>query len=204
MMKLEDIQDIHTHNVHACAGTAIVNLPMEILEDPHSFHPEEGVLYSAGVFPLYEGEWNVVMDNLTLLSSHPQIVAIGECGLDKRSSMDITLQLHYFEKQMNLAEACHKPLIIHCVRCWDELIHFQKLHSSHQTRIIHGFRGKPQLAQQLLNAGFHLSFGPHFNEDSLRLCPSSKRFFETDDHEDICIDDVISAQANCLQGVETK
>ena len=50
-----------------------------------------------------------------------------------------------------------------------------------QMWIIHGFRGKPQLAGQALNAGCALSFGEHFNSESVRLTPTDRLFIETDE-----------------------
>ena len=47
--------------------------------------------------------------------------------------------------------------------------------------VIHGFRGKPQLAGNLLSQGFHLSFGFRFNPQSLLLCPPDRIFLETDE-----------------------
>ena len=50
-----------------------------------------------------------------------------------------------------------------------------------QTWIIHGFRGKPQLAKQLLRAGFYLSYGEHFNAESVKITPLGKLMIETDE-----------------------
>ena len=55
--------------------------------------------------------------------------------------------------------------------------------------VIHGFRGKPQEAEQLLKAGLYLSFGEHYNVETLRSTPLDRLFLETD--EAICGIDVI-------------
>ena len=47
--------------------------------------------------------------------------------------------------------------------------------------IIHGFRGKPQLAQQLLNNGFYISLGEHFNPQTVTIIPTNRLLFETDE-----------------------
>ena len=47
--------------------------------------------------------------------------------------------------------------------------------------IIHGFRGKPELARQALNTGCALSFGEHFNPESVRLTPTGSLYVETDE-----------------------
>ena len=52
----------------------------------------------------------------------------------------------------------------------------------HGRMVWHGFRGKPQQAEQLLRAGIELSFGEHFNADSLRLAYGERKMWlETDD-----------------------
>jgi TatD DNase family protein len=173
--------DQHTHNRNSLPGTAIVNLPMQVLSDLQNFDPASGQLYSAGIFPLYQGDWNQAFQNLRSIIQHPQVVALGECGLDKRSKISFLQQQNFFEAQMILAQQNEKPLIIHCVRAWSELLQFNRLHPAEQRRVVHGFRGKPELAHQLIEAGFYLSFGPFFNPDSLRLCPPERRLMETDD-----------------------
>lgn len=172
--------DQHTHNGNSLPGTAVVNLPMEVLSDLENFRPAPGQLYSAGIFPLYQGAWSQAFHNLRILIQHPQVVALGECGLDKRSNIPFLQQQNFFEAQMTLSEQVEKPLIIHCVRAWSELLRFNRLHPAKQRRVVHGFRGKPELAHQLIEAGFYLSFGEFFNVDSLRLCPPERRLMETD------------------------
>jgi TatD DNase family protein len=92
----------------------------------------------------------------------------------------MSIQKDYFERQMILADRYKLPLIIHCVKAWDELLHLNQEHYAKNKRIVHGFRGKPELCRQLLDAGFYLSFGPRFNPLSLCLCPPDRRMMETD------------------------
>lgn len=189
--------DIHTHNQNT-GDTAVINLPMSVLENPASFSPGADKMYSAGIFPLYEGDWEKAWQNLKDLATHPQIKAIGECGLDKRSPIPLEKQKKYLEMQMELADSLQKPLIIHCVRCWNDLIEIHKRNSSVQRRIVHGFRGKPQLAAQLLENGLCLSFGRRFNKESLALCPPHLRYCETDDCPGLSIEEVYKQQEESL------
>ena len=46
--------------------------------------------------------------------------------------------------------------------------------------IVHGFRGGPALARQLLDAGFDLSFGLRYNKESFDITPTERRYRETD------------------------
>lgn len=59
----------------------------------------------------------------------------------------------------------------------------QRRQSLRCTRVVHGFRGKPQLAKQLLNAGFAISYGEHFNPESVAVTPLDKLCIETDESE---------------------
>lgn len=171
--------DIHTHHE---SSEAIINLPDSVLEDssrlPSAF---SDLLWSVGIHPMFQGDWDKAWQNIQKIASSPHIAAIGECGLDKRSIKTLEEQKTFFLQQMNLADQLHLPLIIHCVHAWNDLLRIHQDHPSIYPRIIHAFRGKPEQAAQLLKAGFLLSFGPHFNPESLRLTPPEKRFFETDD-----------------------
>ena len=62
-----------------------------------------------------------------------------------------------------------------------------KSHQPVVPMIIHGFNGGPQMAEELIKAGFHLSFGEEIaggNEkvrESLRNIPVENLFLETDE-----------------------
>ncbi|MDE5929471.1 MAG: TatD family hydrolase, partial [Muribaculaceae bacterium] len=105
---------------------------------------------------------------------------IGECGLDALRGPDMALQREVFLKHIGLSEALGKPLLIHAVRCWPELIALRHNLNPAQEWIIHGFRGKAELAAELLRHGFSLSFGLKYNEDAFRLTPPERRYRETD------------------------
>jgi len=156
-----------------------------------SYPPLEGagggnnsnIFYSIGIHP-----WHIQKDNiekkLDLIEKYalfPHVKAIGECGLDKCCKTDFELQKEVFSSHISISEKAGKPLIIHCVKSFDELISFKKESRPAQTWIIHGFRGKPQQAKQLIKQGFYLSFGMNYNEQSLQNIPIERMFFETDD-----------------------
>lgn len=174
--------DFHTHHLSTPAGSGIVNLPQEVLLLPHTFCPEEGALYSAGIHPWWTvGDVSPLLEGLKTLLPHPQIVAIGECGLDRLQGASPAAQEEVFIAQASLAEQYGLPMTIHCVRAFDGLLAVHKKLRPTQRWTIHGFRGKPRLACQLLEAGFDLSFGLHFHPESLRLVPAERRHTETDD-----------------------
>ena len=119
-------------------------------------------------------------------ASDPLLVAIGECGLDPLCSTPMHLQHEAFLMALRLAKELHKPVIIHCVKMWNEMLAdvSQVLTMNERLElplIVHGFRKGPQLARQLLDAGFSLSLGRYYNEATLQLIPAERLYFETDD-----------------------
>ena len=110
-----------------------------------------------------------------------RVLVIGECGLDKHSQVSLEIQIKLFEMQIRLSERLKKPLIIHCVGHFNELFELKKQLQPQQLWIIHGFRGKPELAKQAIKAGFALSFGGNFNPESVAVTPLEKLFVETDE-----------------------
>ena len=171
--------DIHTHRPASVPGEAIVCCP------PEAFKPQEGNWYSIGIHPwLLEGsDWKETAYKARFESqvSHPQVLAVGEAGLDKLIQTPLTLQLEVFRYQATLANAIGKPLIIHGVKATDELLALRKELKPSIPWIIHGFRGKAAQAESYLRHGFHLSFGEKYNEEALRQVPIGNLFIETDE-----------------------
>lgn len=172
-----EIVDIHTHHLPPVPGQAIVNV------SPMRFIPQAGQFYSVGFHPWYLSEdgtedWTLLGE----LAAHPQVLAIGEAGLDKVVQVPYALQEAAFERQATLASSLRKPLIIHCVRSYNEVMEFKKRLQPDTPWIIHGFRGKKELAKQLTDHGIYLSFGFHYHEEALRSTPPGMMFLETDEN----------------------
>lgn len=94
-----------------------------------------------------------------LAQENPSVRLIGECGLDKLCTTPWNLQRQFFQAQIQLSSQISKPLIIHCVKAWQELLEEDKAHPHHPLWIVHGFNGSPALAQSLSQRGIMLSFG---------------------------------------------
>lgn len=117
---------------------------------------------------------------------------IGECGLDSLVSIDQKIQEDVFVKQINIANEVKKPIIVHCVRKFYEVISFKK--KAEQPMIMHGFNKKKKIAEDLLANNFYLSFGKAvlYNlslQDILKNTPLDKFFLETD-NEDFKIEEL--------------
>lgn len=140
--------DFHHHNPNNRFGIYNLNFREEIPD----------FSFSAGIHPKdIDGEIDEKMNWLREISKHPNCVAIGECGLDGLISVDEKMQQEIFEKQIELANILQKPLIIHCVKRFSELLHFEK--KSKVPMIVHGFNKKETIGEDLLKHGFYLSFG---------------------------------------------
>lgn len=187
--------DIHTHqpSVHP-EDIAIVNTI--IREECDLSMPAQWC--SAGIHPWYIHNVDKQISCLESVASSSAIVAIGEAGLDKLVKTPLDIQKNVFLRQAVLAEKLNKPLIIHCVKAWGELIAVRKIVKPHIPWIIHGFRGNGELAQQLILQGFYLSFGEHFQISSLCKAWPERLLIETD--ESFCsIQDIYQRLASGLQ-----
>ncbi|MBR1889660.1 MAG: TatD family hydrolase [Alloprevotella sp.] len=175
--------DVHTHRQNDLSANAIISLPCDILRQPENFHPVEGLHYSVGIHPWWTSEADIddLWQNMLRLLVEPSVVAIGECGLDKLRGKELAVQELWFKRHILQSESMGIPLIIHCVRAYDRLLQIYKQVQPTQPWIVHGFRGGPQLAEQLLAAGMYLSFGRRFNKESYALTPPDRRFVESDD-----------------------
>jgi TatD DNase family protein len=147
--------------------------------------------YSIGIHPWYIVEDRVAID-LAIIESKlkkPNCLAVGECGLDKRIEAPMELQQLVFERQLHLAQQHDKPVIIHCVAAFQEIIETKKRLNISVPMIIHGFSKNTQVANQLIANGFYISFGKYLMqnkelEEVFKNMPDNKIFLETDTIDD--------------------
>lgn len=176
---MTDVIDIHTHHLPISPELAIWNYMSN--KDNQLTKVDYA---SVGIHPWYISPENVQQQKEWLLSAlqSPKVIALGETGLDKLSAIDFTLQNKLFRFHIELSEQRNLPLILHVVKAHNEVMQLHSLLRPRQPWIIHGFRGKPELAQQYLKEGIMLSFGSHYNIESLKLAYQARMlFFETDE-----------------------
>lgn len=179
---MEEYIDIHTHKQSAM-GMYVINRHKDFAQ------AGDGNTCSMGIHPWYiqSGGLNEQFEELTSYAGLPNIIAIGECGLDKATDTDWQVQVIAFTEQVRLANQLKKPLIIHCVRAYEEVLHILKEENVHVPVIFHGFNKNIQLAERLVNMGYYLSFGAALlNEGfhaakALTHLPLERIFLETDD-----------------------
>jgi TatD DNase family protein len=149
----------------------------------------ENGYYSVGFHPYNVGKVDEqdTHNKVRLATENPRVFAIGEIGLDKSIEAPLDAQMKVFERQVEIAEFADLPIICHVVKAFNEMIDFVKVHKPVVPLIIHGYNGSMQMADDLVKAGFLLSFGQAIgNEHSkiveaLQKVPIEKLFLETDE-----------------------
>lgn len=173
----------HTHAQIYDAKLEIVNA------DIHN--TENLKYYSYGLHPWYINKQTLDEDlrKLKFKLTEKNCLAIGECGLDKLSKVDFELQLFTFTEQIKLANELKKPLIIHCVKAFNELINCLNLNNNEVPVIIHGYNNNENIAKVLKDYGCFFSFGKAllgYDSNASKVIKSIGRkyiFLETDDAE---------------------
>lgn len=170
--------DIHTHRKAAGPEECILNVEPEVFlsQDCHVCH------YSVGIHPwrvmdVGEEAWSCLSEAVC----HPSVLAIGEAGLDKLAAADMDRQREVFVRQILLSESVEKPLVVHCVKAFNELIELKKKHRPRMPWVVHGFRNNLHIACRLLDAGICFSFGEKYQADVLRFVPADRLLAETDE-----------------------
>jgi len=173
--------DVHTHK--EIIDTSVVAIKNKY---PNNIRFEQP--FSIGIHPWFIKK-ECVKKELLLIENqlqNEQCFALGECGLDTICATDFQLQKNVFKTQIRLSEKHQKPLLIHCVKAFQEIIALKKELKPLQTWILHGFNKNKQTAESLLKNGFLLSFGNSLlYKESLQEIifnlPINKFFLETDD-----------------------
>lgn len=191
--------DIHTHLPAPRPESVISCSPTEL--PPAGLFPHQ--LYSVGFHPWSSLEAGT-SDNLSPLQEallsvgrRNDVVAIGECGIDTLRGGLLYDQRRLFEMQAVVAEELQLPMVIHCVKAPELIIAAHKKLKPRQAWAIHGFRGKPSVAEMMLREGLWLSFGEKFNADTLRCVAPDRMLVETDESRRP-IEEIVSEMATAL------
>jgi len=180
-----DYIDIHNHDSSPGEGVFILN---NLMAHEGSLPGNiSGIIYSLGIHPWFLNETNhgQLIDFVKQNACDKSIAAIGEAGFDKLRGPAMQLQSRTFAEQAAISEETGKPMIIHCVKAWDELIAAHRKIRPKLPWLIHGFRGKKELAMQLISRNMYLSFWFDFvlrpeSSELFRSIPYDRIFLETD------------------------
>lgn len=194
--------DIHTHTEESSESLLqIINLNLE------SPCPKQG-FYSYGIHPwaLDDADFQAekALQTLEEKLKLPQVLALGEAGLDKMHKASFERQIELFERQIELSDVLQKPMILHDVRSHNEIITLRKKRKAQQPWIVHGFSGTEQDIKQLIGQGICFSVGESLLHHERKIYKSLKfidldyLFLETDTAE-IGVEKVYEAAANLLE-----
>lgn len=198
-----DFLDIHTHQTAVKPGVISIE-SLSLTNDIFLAMPKKKPI-SIGLHPWFASieKLELQMKYLSVLARQDNVKLIGECGLDSLKGEKIENQILILENQIALAEALNKPLILHCVKSFSELINLKEKLKVKVPMIIHGFNKNEELGKQLLKNGFLLSFGAAVLKEKTGAAKLIKEldyvFLETDDSQ-ITIQEIYHAVAeikNC-------
>lgn len=178
--------DFHTHTWPE--GSVDTDAIVSCVAPEPVCEQQDGVFLSYGIHPWYIQGNNPekLLEHVKEAAHYNRVVAVGEAGLDKLKGPPMDVQKQLFCWQIEISEAVKKPLIIHSVKANNEVLNLRKTMNPAQSWIIHGFNGHPQEMEQLVKAGFYLSFGPKIlypsnkAAESFRQIPEDRFLLETD------------------------
>lgn len=151
--------NIHTHqDNHAENELALSNI---FAHEISSFPKKKDSYYSVGIHPWYldKLDSDIAIEEIRNAVKSSQVIAIGECGLDRAIETPLDIQTEIFVEQLKIAEENDKPVVIHCVRAYPEVISIRNKYKFKVPWIMHGFTGHGQVAKQLIEKDCYLAFG---------------------------------------------
>jgi TatD DNase family protein len=120
----------------------------------------DGVHPSVGIHPNEAGEakpgdW----DRIVELASRPEVVALGETGLDRHwNRTPFEVQQDYFARHLELASETGRPVIIHSRDCHSDIVEQLARLGRPIRGVLHSFTGTWAEAEEILALGLHISF----------------------------------------------
>ncbi|UII25968.1 TatD family hydrolase [Fulvivirga maritima] len=194
--------DFHTHSMRHVEDDNV----MEIVSI-HLGKDKEKRFFTIGMHPWWTEQpiGHRQKQELSQWLQNEHCLAMGEMGLDNLKGPEMSQQMDILRSQLEVAQELNKPVIIHCVRAYDQLIHIKKEFPNIEKWCVHGYGRHAILAQQLIDHGFYLSIMPTVKPeryDSLfKELPHSKLFLETDSMPNVSIKDVYS-QLSKITGMD--
>jgi TatD DNase family protein len=181
MKSVKPYIDLHIHQGSQQEDViSVYNLLIHETEERHNSP------FSAGLHPWYADQLSTteLVRRLDLCASNPNLLAFGETGLDKSCNVSFQLQKQVFEIHLEKAVEHNKPVVIHCVKAWEELIRIAANYPI--IKVLHGYNGSPQMTERLVHNGFRFSIGKRILDPgskiqtAIHLIPLPLLFCETD------------------------
>jgi len=176
--------NIHTH-LPDRSGNTIELLSLQLNKGET---PGENVFCSAGWHPwdAQKASPERIRETIVAAVQWPQTIALGECGLDRVCRVDLELQKKVFLLHLEAAKEYNRPLIIHCVKAFSDLLQELKRNRFKGKLVFHAFNGNQMQIESLLSYDAFFSIGPGIVSEAPRLIesfcsiPVERLFLETD------------------------
>lgn len=185
--------DFHTHRMrHETDGDVIEIVSLHLGQHKPSKFFTVGLHPWWTTSPLDEAQ----RTSLVPLLSDPACLAMGEMGLDQLKGPPMAVQMDILRSQLHIAQSLNKPVIIHCVRAYDQLLRIKKEFPGITKWCVHGYGRHAILARQLIDQGLYLSLMPTVAAkyvDWFGSLPHDRLFLETDSMPDT---DITTVYAN--------
>jgi TatD DNase family protein len=192
--------NLHTHRTNETGDIQILNVfAQDLLPEAPNY------LFSTGLHP-----WHIEKVNpgecfqaINRAAQQKNMLAVGECGLDRSIEVNFAKQSWCFEQQVQIANNHCKPLIIHCVRAYSDIMKHKKENKSGLPWIIHGYNGNMETTLSLIKHDFYFSVGELLLKDvakhvTFRSIPINRLFLETDESE-LSIAEIYTLAAQILK-----
>lgn len=193
--------DIHSHHLKSIPDTFVIQSRFVHEVDEKYEQP-----FSAGIHPWHLNSRPLETDfsKLEEIAKLKSCIAIGETGLDRAIGTSIEVQKMWFIRHLELAELVKKPVIIHCVRAYSDLIQIRKSGKYKTPWIIHGFNENAKVARDLILLNCWLSVGHRLLQDNSKVAASLPKihidriFLESDDSA-LSVSEVYEKASQLLQ-----
>lgn len=181
--------DIHTHQKIEPRSGNIALLNLFVADAAKVSESGKQTYCSIGLHPWHISEQTHKLEIYALEQAlkSESILALGETGLDRAIKVPMALQKEVFKQHLMLAQLSNKPVIIHAVRTYPDIIEIYNQARVNVKLISHGFNGNLTIARQFIKRGFYLSFGEDlFNSkmktaEVFKTLPLKNIFLETDE-----------------------
>ena len=139
----------------------IINVPSDLAESVQCIElarKYDFMWAAAGVHPQLATTWNEGSEaQLRMLLTDPKCVTLGETGLDYVvGDVPKNVQKAVFIKQLEIAKDLNKPVIIHDREAHGDTMEILKKSGCHG--VMHCFSGSAEMARQLVDMGWYISF----------------------------------------------
>ncbi|PKK95775.1 MAG: hydrolase TatD [Tenericutes bacterium HGW-Tenericutes-4] len=172
----------------------VINIGFDFLSSKQGFELSQNhkeVYVALGIHPCdaasYTQEFNEFVKEI---ANNKKVVAIGEIGLDYHyGTNEKELQKQVFIKQLELANECKLPVVIHVRDAYEDVLNILKEHKHllGHSGVMHCFGGSLEYAKEVLKLGLYLGFDGPITFKNSQICervlqhlPIDKVLIETD------------------------